>query len=229
MEVRRADLATAPEPADAVVVIDVLRSFSTAAYAFAAGARAIYLVDTVERALALRAELPDALTIGAAPGGAPIPEFDLTNSPASLAGRDLSGRELIHCTAGGVRAVIAWQHAPRLLAASLVSARATARGLRRELPERLVLVTTGKWTDRDGDEDLACADYIEALLNDDSVAAAPYEARVRGSDFARRFTGAPGAAHPAGDLECCALADRFDFALRVVRRGGRLLLQPQAA
>ena len=226
MEVRRADLATVPEPVDAVIVIDVLRSFSTAAYAFAAGARAIYLVDKVERALALRTELPAAMTIGAVPGGWPIPEFDLTNSPAALAGRDLSGRELIHCTAGGVRAVTAWQDAPWLFAASLVCARATVRQLRRLAPARLTLVVTGEWTDRDGDEDFACADYIEALLRDDTVAAAGFEARVRGSDFARRFTGAPGSAHPAGDLECCAVADRFDFALQVVRRGGRLALQP---
>jgi 2-phosphosulfolactate phosphatase len=226
MEIRRADLATAPEPVDAVVVVDVLRSFTTAAYACAAGARAIYLVDEVARALALRTELPNALTIGAAPGGSPIPDFDLTNSPAALAGRDLSGRELIQCTAGGVRAVTAWQDAPWLFAASLVCARATVRQLRRLAPARLTIVVTGKWTDRDGDEDFACADYIDALLREDTAAAAPFEARVRGSDFARRFTGAPGTSHPAGDVTCCALADRFDFALRVVRRGARLVLQP---
>jgi 2-phosphosulfolactate phosphatase len=226
MEVCRADLATAPEPVDAVVVIDVLRSFSTAAYAFAAGARDIYPVGEVAHALALRAELPNALTMGAAPGGWPIPEFDLTNSPSAVAARDLSGRELIHCTAGGVRALTAWQDASWLFAASLVCARATARQLRRLAPARLTLVVTGKWTDRDGDEDAACADYIETLLQDSAAAAAPFEARVRRSDFGRRFTGAPGTAHPAADLEYCAVADRFDFALQVVRRGDRLALQP---
>jgi 2-phosphosulfolactate phosphatase len=226
MEIRRADLSSTPGPVDAVVVIDVLRSFSTAAYAFAAGARAIYPVGEVAEALALRAEVPGALTMGAAPGGWPIPEFDLTNSPAALAAHDLTGRELIHCTAGGVRALTAWQGVPRLFAASLVCARATARQLRRLDPARLTLVVTGKWTDRDGDEDDACADYIEALLRDDDAAAAPFQARVRRSDFGRRFTGAPGSVHSAADLECCAAADRFGFALQVARRRGRLSLQP---
>jgi 2-phosphosulfolactate phosphatase len=226
MDVRRADLAAPPEPADAVVVIDVLRSFSTAAYAFAAGARAIYPVGEVAHVLALREALPGALTMGAAPGGWPIPDFDLTNSPAALAGHDLTGRELIHCTAGGVRALTAWQDAPRLFGASLVCARATVRQLRRIGPARITLVVTGKWTDRDGDEDDACADYLEALLRDDAAAAAPFEARVRRSDFGRRFTGAPGTAHAAADLELCAIADRFDFALQVVRLHGRLSLQP---
>jgi hypothetical protein len=39
---------------DAVVVIDVLRSFSTAAYAFAAGASTIYPVETISAAFRLQ-------------------------------------------------------------------------------------------------------------------------------------------------------------------------------
>jgi 2-phosphosulfolactate phosphatase len=228
MEVRRADLATVPEPSDAVVVIDVLRSFTTAAYAFAAGARAIYPVERAEHAIAFASQRPGALTIGAAAGGWPIPGFDLTNSPAALAGRDLSGRELIHCTAGGIQAIAAWHNAPFVFAASLVCARATVRQIRRIAPARLTLVVTGKWTDRDGDEDYACADYIEALLQDQHADPAPFEKRVRHSDFGRRFIGAPGSAHPVEDLECCATADRFDFALQVAHIGDRQVLRPVA-
>ena len=44
-----------------VVVIDVLRAFTTAAFAFAAGAREIVLVSTVDEALALRERLAGAL------------------------------------------------------------------------------------------------------------------------------------------------------------------------
>jgi hypothetical protein len=39
-------LEATPEPQDVVVVIDVLRSFSTSAYAFTAGAAAIHPVET---------------------------------------------------------------------------------------------------------------------------------------------------------------------------------------
>jgi 2-phosphosulfolactate phosphatase len=48
----------------AVVVIDVIRAFSTAAYAFDAGASAIYLVATVDEALAFKAAHPDVLAMG---------------------------------------------------------------------------------------------------------------------------------------------------------------------
>ena len=42
-----------------VLVIDVLRAFSTAAYAFSRGAKEIRLVSTVEEALELKSQLPD--------------------------------------------------------------------------------------------------------------------------------------------------------------------------
>ena len=84
---------------------------------------------------------------------------------------------------------------------------------------------TGEWVDRDGDEDVACADYLEALLNGANPDPAPYAARVRDSDFGRRFLAGTNPSLPASDLELCAQADQFDFALRAEHRGGRLELQ----
>jgi 2-phosphosulfolactate phosphatase len=90
----------------------------------------------------------------------------------------------------------------------------------------VTFVITGIWTDRDGDEDYACADLIEALLADETVDPRPFEARVRNSDFGRRFTGEPDSPLPVADLECCARADRFDFALRAQRDGANVVLVP---
>jgi 2-phosphosulfolactate phosphatase len=51
-----------------VVVIDVLRAFSNAAYAFSMGAESIMLVSSVQDALALKAQMPAALVIGEVDG-----------------------------------------------------------------------------------------------------------------------------------------------------------------
>jgi 2-phosphosulfolactate phosphatase len=59
-----------------VVAIDVLRAFSTAAYAFAAGAQTIALVGTVEEAFTLKKQIPDALIMGEVEG-LPVKGFDL--------------------------------------------------------------------------------------------------------------------------------------------------------
>ena len=62
--IRTATLETCSSATGTVVVIDVWRSFTTAAFAFAAGARDIVPVGSVEEALALRGRFPGALLMG---------------------------------------------------------------------------------------------------------------------------------------------------------------------
>ena len=226
MEIVHADLGSCSGLTGTVVVIDVLRSFSTAAYAFASGARAIYPVENETAAWQLLHQLPGALTMGALGGGVPIHGFDLTNSPAKLARRDVRGRDIIHCTAGGARGLVSCRRADAVFAASMMCARATARRVLELAPERVTLVITGTWVDRDGDEDRACADYLEALLRGEAPDAAPYVERVRRSDFGRRFTDPHSWELPAADLDFCAVADRVDFAMPVRLADGYLVMEP---
>lgn len=221
-------LDAAPEAQDVVVVIDVLRSFSTAAYAFAAGAEAIYPVETTAEAYHLQQVLPRALTTGAVGGGDPVPGFDFGNSPTLFEGLDLRGRVLIQSTAAGVRGLTRFGHARALFAGSLVCAAATAAAIRLLRPEEVAFVITGEWVDRDGDEDVACADYLEALLHGEKPDPAAYVQRVRDSDFGRRFLAGNNPSLPASDLDLCARADRFAFAMPVMRRDGHCVLLPQA-
>jgi 2-phosphosulfolactate phosphatase len=224
MKILRSDLPHCGELDGAVVVIDVLRSFTTAAYALARGADEVLAVDSVEAARALRARDAAALAIGAVGGGAPAPGLDMGNSPSRLAALDLRGRRVILYTAGGTRGLVACEHAGVLLAASLVCAGATAARLLALAPPSVTLVVTGMWSDRDGDEDHACADLIEALLRGDDPPRAPYAARVRNSDFGRRFSAGTDPHLPPADLDCCADVDRFDFALSIRRAPGGMVI-----
>jgi 2-phosphosulfolactate phosphatase len=226
VKILRSDLPHCPELHGAVVVIDVLRSFTTIAYAFAQGAREVIPVDSVESARGLRERYPDALAIGAVGGGAPAPGLDIGNSPAKVAELDLTGRRIIQYTAGGTRGLVACDHAVVLLAASLVCATATASYLRLLNPPSVTLVVTGIWTDRDGDEDHACADLIEALLRGEDPPRARFAERVRNSDFGRRFSAGTDPNLPPGDLECAAAADRFSFAMPMNRLRDGLLIRP---
>lgn len=218
-------LDPAPEPRDAVVVIDVLRSFSTAAYAFAAGASTIYPVETIAEAQRLQRILPEAMTTGAIGGGDPVPGFDFGNSPTALHAAELAGRPLIQSTAAGVRGLARFRHARALFAGSLVFARATALALLELQPSEVCFVITGEWVDRDGDEDIACADYMEMLLHGKNPDPAQFSTRVFNSDFGRRFLAGNNPNLPQSDLELCAQADRFDFTLRATHTGGHLQLQ----
>lgn len=228
MKILRSDLAHGHELEGAVVVIDVLRAFTTAAYAFAAGARAMIAADSLAGVDRLRSRFAASKTMGALGGGRPVPGLDFGNSPAEIVGRDLSGITLIQFTAGGVKGLVDCDHATEVLAGSLVCARATARYIRTLAPSTVTLVITGLWTDRDGDEDHACADLIEAYLLGQSPDRAPYERRVRQSDFGRRFGAAAYPHLPAADLELCAAADRFGFAMPMRRTDHGLVIEPVA-
>jgi 2-phosphosulfolactate phosphatase len=217
MRVRRATLEECARVEGATVVIDVLRSFTTAAVAFARGASRIVAVDSIEAARRAAARGPGALLVGAHPGGAPIPGFDLPNSPSRIAREDVAGRSIVLLTAGGVRGLVAARRASIVFAGSLVCAGATVRELKALRVPEVTLVVTGVWTDRDGDEDIACADLLAARLGGGDPAIEPYAARVRHSDFGRRFAAGIDPSLPPADLDLCATADRYAFAMPVRR------------
>ena len=83
---------------------------------------------------------------------------------------------------------------------------------------------TGEWVDRDGEEDIACADYIEALLCGRVAEPAEFARRVRVSDFGVRFGRPEWPNLPAADLEIAATVDRFSFAMPVDRENGLLAI-----
>lgn len=218
-------LQNQPSTHDTVVVIDVLRSFTTAAVALARGARAVYPVDGVAAAKTLAATLPQVVSVGAVCGGDPVPGFDFGNSPSRLLTAELAGKNVVLSTAAGVRGLQRFRRARRLYAASLVCARATAAAIRAAGAEEVCFVITGEWVDRDGDEDIACADYIECLLRGIDAAPETFAERVRGSDFGRRFTAGTWPNLPDADLDLAARADLFDFAMPVGHEGGRLVIR----
>ncbi len=193
-----------------LVVIDVLRAFSTSAYAFASGAREIIPVAGVREALELRQDhMPDALVMGEL-NGKPIPGYDLGNSPYDVMVRDLTGRRLIHRTSAGTQGLVRSIHAQTILAASFVCARATARRLRQLLSPRVAFVITGTAGQQEADEDNSCADYIAALMEKDAVDPAPFLERVLNSYAGRDFMTRLEENMPR-DLDLCLQADRFDF------------------
>src|SRR5918992_752192 len=92
-------IAQCRDVAATAVVVDVMRAFTTAAWAFNLGAERILLVDELAEALRLKSRMPGSLALK---DGEPLPGFDLTNSPAQLSRRhDLEGKTIVQCTTAG--------------------------------------------------------------------------------------------------------------------------------
>ncbi|MGE5465115.1 MAG: 2-phosphosulfolactate phosphatase [Syntrophothermus sp.] len=205
-----------------VVVIDVLRAFSTAAYAYSLGAREILLVGTVEEALALRSQIPNSKVMGEVNGLRPD-GFDFGNSPTYLSNEDLSGVTMIQRTTAGTQGVVRSQNAEVLLASSLVVANATVEHIKSLGAEEVTFVITGK-NFGGGDEDLACGEYLEALLRGTQPDPKPYIQRVLASKDASQHFDPNKIGFPFTDLEYCTQIDKFDFALPITREDGRLIM-----
>jgi 2-phosphosulfolactate phosphatase len=225
MKFRYTTLETCSRVKSAVVVIDVLRAFSTAAYAFGAGAESITLVSDVREALELRSAMPGSLVMGEV-GGIKVEAFDFGNSPAEFLNINLSGKALIQRTSAGTQGIVRARQAKTLLAASLCCAGATARYIRRVAPASIAFVITGAGPGEDGDEDLACAHYLEALLSGEPVTSEAYLQRVLQSPAGSIFTDPEQPDFTPLDLELCMQVDRFDFAMYVERANGRLVMRP---
>ncbi len=205
-----------------VVAVDVLRAFTTAAYAFAAGASAIWLVATVREAIDLAQRIPGALTMGEEHGRRP-PGFDFSNSPVVVSRADLEGCVLVQRTSAGTQGVIAATSAERLFAASLVCASATATAVRRTGLGAPTYVITGQFPEglHDGEEDLLAAKLIErARCGRPLDGRATAEAVTRTSSARRILAMDEDDAHP-DDVAYATAVDRFDFAMEVELKDGR--------
>lgn len=219
LDIRRVYRAEAAEARGVVIVIDVIRAFTVAAYACAGGARRLWLVRATDEAFALRQREPRALLAGEI-GGRLIPGFDLNNSPSLMAATNVQGRTIIQRTGAGTQGAAGAINATHLLVCSLANARATAAYGRRLAGMTGGLVTllptegSSQGYENVG-EDTVCADYLEALLREQENASellAENLARLEASgrfDFMKQGD----IDFPFEDIALIKGIDRFDFVM----------------
>jgi 2-phosphosulfolactate phosphatase len=218
------NLSGAPD-ADAVVVIDVLRAFSTAAVALDRGALEIFPVLDVAEAFERRARDP-ALVLMGETNCHPVPGFDLGNSPVAASAFPFLGRRAVQRTTAGTRGLVCCAEAPSLWAASFLVASATVAALQAEGCRRVAFVITGAVHYGSADEDLACAEWMAELLRGSPLPVAPFLQRVRESVAAATFLDPASSLHAPADVDFCARADGFPFSMKVEAGLEGLVLRP---
>ena len=224
LRIKHATLQTCHQATGLAVVIDVLRAFTTTAYAFTAGVVDFVLVAGIDQAFALKGAFPYHQLWGES-DGVPIPGFDFGNSPSRLLNRDLRGVHVIQRTTTGTRGVVLASHACVILATGLCNASATVEFIRKSGYTDINLIETGVLEGGWGDEDAACADFIEGLLLNKIVDRNAIIQRVKDSRSGRHFQLGMDT-FPLKDLECALDIDCFDFAMLVEKVEGRPVLKP---
>jgi 2-phosphosulfolactate phosphatase len=223
MDARFAGIAELADAPSVAVVVDVMRAYTVAAWAFARGAEKILLAESLEDALALKDGHPDRLALK---DGPPVPGFDLVNSPGLLRSVDLGGRTVVQKTTAGTVGALAVKDASLVLCAGFVVAEATARVLRARGSDSVTFVVTGE--DGQAEEDLACAQYIARRVIEPETDAAGFLRRAAESRAAAELAeGVRQGAHP-DDVALCLELDRFPFAMVAALEDSLMVLRPRA-
>jgi 2-phosphosulfolactate phosphatase len=232
MKFHYATLETCRDATGTVIVVDVIRAFTSAAFAFSRGAARIFPVSTVEEALELKARKKGSLACGEV-GGLPPAGFDFGNSPSRIADLDLRGRDLIQRTGAGTQGIVRSERAEQLFAASFVVASPTVSHIQKLAPQAVTFVITGEFDAGrgdypravGGDEDRACAEYLEALFRGQSPDVAPFIRRVYGSRDALMHLDPEQPEFPQSDLDYCSSVNAFDFAMPVMKEDGLFVVR----
>jgi 2-phosphosulfolactate phosphatase len=204
------------QPADAAVVVDVLRATSTATQALAAGYEQVLCAESVERAAELRG--PGRVLAGERdclkPAG-----FDQGNSPLEAA--ELRGSELVLATTNGAPAVVSCaSRADRVLLACVLNLEAVVNALL-EGKDPAVSIVQIVCSGTDGLialEDVYLAGRISAVLPGPRTDAAVLAERVAmGFTNAREALGASAhartltAAGLAADVAYCSRESKLEI------------------
>ncbi|MFE9809288.1 2-phosphosulfolactate phosphatase [Streptomyces sp. NPDC005548] len=223
MDTRFLGMRELVEVPSVAVVVDVMRAFTVAAWAFARGAEKIVLAESLDEALALKAHHPDWMALK---DGPLAPGFDAVNSPGLLRSADLGGRTVVQKTTAGTVGALAVKEASLVLCAGFVVAEATARLLRRRASDQVTFVVTGE--DGLADEDLACAEYIARRATETGTDSAAFLRRAGESRAAVELAhGVRQGVHP-DDVALCLELDRFPFAMVATLEDPLMVLRPHA-
>lgn len=216
-------LSKAHQAYGTVVVIDVLRAFTTAAYAFSKGVKKIIAVSSISEANLLKEKFPGCLTMGEAFGNKPE-GFNLSNSPEEISKINLSNKTIIHRTSAGTQGLVRTKSSADLLAASFVVAKPTSAYLKQTHPYAVSFIITGNSLGRDGDEDLACAEYITCLVQDQDVDSEKFLSRIFTSSVGRAFVAGDLRYLSEEDVKLSAQANLFNFVMEVHKMDNLLVM-----
>jgi 2-phosphosulfolactate phosphatase len=167
----------------ALVAIDVIRATTTATTAVLTG-RKCHLAPTLHAALETASRLPKALLAGEIGGDMPA-GFDLTNSPAQLAGHADISRPLVLLSSTGTRLMYDIRHRESAYLACFRNHTATIAHLA-EHHNNVVLIGAGTRGEFREEDQMCCAWIAQGLIESGFVAQDEMT-----SQLVERWRGAP--------------------------------------
>jgi 2-phosphosulfolactate phosphatase len=192
-----------------VVVIDVFRAFSTAAYVLDRYP-AYYIFakksDTISR---IAVQYSQPLLIGKAEIGANL-NYHIPNSPTRSLQIEVTGKNIFHRTEAGAKGVLLAKDADIILVASFVNSSATARYIRKFPKAKVIIMPMGHEGNTPTLEDSLCGQYIVALINGRLLNIKDFFSELK-QGSGKYFFGKDQSQYPSSDFNLCLDVNRFNF------------------
>lgn len=204
-------------PNDFVVVVDVIRAFTTACYAYAGDPRIIYPVAEISDAKRWKKKDAGVILIGER-FGVSIPGFDYNNSPAQMIRADLRKKIIVMTTTAGTRGLHGVPSHACVITGSFVNSGAVVSYIQKEKPAAVTfLCTDDRYYDS---EDFLCASFIKSRLVGKPLSFQTIRSYIRRHPATKLFLESPHIESPRKDFALCMDIDVFPFVLiRKVQKG----------
>lgn len=196
---------------DVVVVIDVIRAFTTACVLFSRGASEVVCVRNRNEADWIGT---GAIIVGETRANTVIPGV-VPNSPVDVSMRDVKARRAVMFTLNGTRSLHGAPACTVLMAAAAGNAMATAQWILTHVRDGQILLVV---SDPDGPEDYACARYLAGQLDGVPVDPAATSQEILAARWAHwerwgRTVGREQWRDFEADVDVCARVDCHPFAM----------------
>ena len=212
-------ISGAKEARGTVIIVDIFRAATTAAFALSKGAKYLIPVTTKEEAFELKRKNPHYLLVGEIEG-IKIPGFDYGNSPCEMLKADVKDRIIVHRTTNGTKGIVSAIEAEEIIFGSFSTVSAIKDYLLQVNPEIVSIVAL----DGPGSEDEKFAFYLEDLIQNKKTNIDYIINYLENYDgWGRRFIDPRYSLYPEEDFYLSLEVDRFDFLVLVVEKNSQLL------
>ena len=195
-----------------VVVIDVLRAFTTACYVINNSPKDYMVVDDLDLAYRLKKENSDYILMGER-DGFNLPGFDYGNSPTEIKDVDFSHKTIVHTTTLGTRGIInALRHTQTVITGSFVNAKAIINYIKKGNPKIVYLYCTNGTSD--DNEDVLLAKYIRSYFENKPLSMEAFKKNLIKHESGIMYLINPRTKYSKKDFFLALELDKFDFVIK---------------
>lgn len=195
-----------------VVIIDVFRACTTAAYILNRNPKTYILASKSYIIERLASNFENPLLVGKSEKGVDL-VYHIPNSPTRTEDVTVSGRHVLHRTEAGANGIILAGQSDILLATGFINASSTAQYIKNMKNVEVIIIPMGHEGTRPSLEDNLCATYLKELIGGRKLRIGKFIPILQ-EGAGKYFFSTDQYQYPKEDFSRCLEIDRFDFVIK---------------